>query len=317
MTPTIFPLFSRFLNRHVTGLKKYSLQGGALRPRLRRRSGLLRHQKSDCPRLRHQRFHRLWRSHTVPPKSRRFKPPQPLSFSAHANTDSLDYTNIAPQDASVIFFGDSFGFCDWGGGDFQTQLSAATDKKIYSIYNNHHPDLAARPPQFLQSIPVPTSKRIFVYERVERNLDGSFGTGFAHMMDTFHKAKTGRIKWLYNCWFENTEARHELLLKDNTVTFPLTEAWNSAAFEYPPTNRPPTLPGSSSTRPFLFYKEMKVKLASRPARRRVYKSSGRQSRRIRPQPPAKIFNCTLVFVPVPNKISVYSQLAHHHPSHLR
>jgi hypothetical protein len=106
--------------------------------------------------------------------------------------------------------------------------------------------------------------------------------------------------------FEHSEARHEQLLKHGVISSRAIEYWNSAVFDL--FRQMPNEIGAYSTQPpFLFYREEVDCFHSVHDDQLVATLADNIAlldHRLRDH-----FGCTLVFVPIPNKITVYSRYA--------
>lgn len=242
---------------------------------------------------------------------KRFKPAQPLPTSSTENRDSLDQGHSLQPTDKLILFGDSFSFADWGESTFPIQLAHKTGLPIFSINNNRHPEFWRNPYRFLETYTnQPSSPRIVVYEIAERLIEQQFSIP----VPSAATAESGRpapshldaFRKLEDAILGDTESRHETLLKHSFITSPIVSLWNTTIFENFQQISVHT-PLYSLEPPFLFFREEVNGYQAVHSERLVTtlaENITRLSETLRTR-----YNCTLVFVPVPNKITVYSQLA--------
>jgi hypothetical protein len=243
-------------------------------------------------------------------KIKEFRPGKPICsmpVRLHDNIaqgDSID-SHLIFKDGDLLLIGDSFSFCDWGQKPFHVQLSQGLGRPVFSIYNHHHMHLWQCPYVFLASQTSNHSKTILIYEIVERSILENFSSP----IKTNGIDSEINVSWrrqLKNALLSNTEERQETLLKHNCITSPVISFWNTAVFELF-RQMPAETPLYSLDPPFLFFKDETTcfqtvhddELISRLANN-IAEFNNTLSER---------FNCTLVFIPIPNKITIYSKLA--------
>jgi len=241
----------------------------------------------------------------------RFKPAHPLPTGSVENRDSLDQGQTLQASDKLILLGDSFSFADWGESTFSIQLAHKTGLSLFSIDNNHHPEFWRNPYRLLETYAnQPTPSRIVVYEIAERLIEQQFSipvpsaatAGPALLMPTHLNA----FRKIEDAILGDTESRHETLLKHSFITSPIVSLWNTTIFENFQQISVHT-PLYSLEPPFLFFREevnCYQTVHSEHLVTALADNITQLSETLRTR-----YNCTLVFVPVPNKITVYSQLA--------
>lgn len=243
-------------------------------------------------------------------KIERFKPAAPLVRGPFANRDSIDQGRHKPDVNDVIYLGDSFGFADWGQTPFQMQLQQKVGASFFSILNNNHREFWLNP---YLLIPPGTnrgqSRHVFVYETVERLISLQFSNPFpTNPVEPAGKESLGLSLWtnFKSILFDNSETRSETLLNHSFVTSPLVGLWNTAVFEL--FRRPPIeTPWYSLNPPYLFYQDEVASFESVHDEQMVDTLADNISlfdRNLRER-----YGYTLFFVPIPNKITLYSRLA--------
>ena len=243
-------------------------------------------------------------------KIERFKPAAPLVRGQFANRDSIDQGGRKPDESDVIYLGDSFGFADWGQAPFQMQLQQKVRTPFFSVLNNNHREFWLNP---YSLIPPGTnrdmSRHVFVYETVERLIPLQFSNPFpTNPFAPAHGKSFGLNLWtnIKGILFDNSEARSETLLYHSFVTSPLVGLWNTAVFEL--FGRVPVeTPLYSLNPPSLFYQDEVESFDSvhdDPMVDTLADNISLFDRNLRER-----FGYTLYFIPIPDKITVYSRLA--------
>ncbi|HEX4342809.1 MAG TPA: hypothetical protein VH255_05435 [Verrucomicrobiae bacterium] len=233
-----------------------------------------------------------------------FKPSAAIHGGPSVNMDSFT-ANQSPAGTEVFFVGDSFGFADWGAGTLPLQLAAATHKKVFSVYNNAHYEMNEYPLEFIRSLSLPRAKRIFVYERVERLIPRALDEKASDLLETNHPVYVTRPLSLSEIIFKNSEEHQEMLLKDSAFTCPFLTMYYSMQFRLFRRISKDT-PAYSLRPPFLFYKDEYAcfKTSHDDAFiNRLADNVAMFARKLRED-----YDCDFVFIPLPNKITVYSSL---------
>jgi SGNH hydrolase-like domain, acetyltransferase AlgX len=235
---------------------------------------------------------------------KRFKPAAPLPHGIEER-DSLD-ENVALESQPVILVGDSFSFFDSGKQPFHMQLSHALGKPVFSIFNLHHEALHRNFFQLLKSQQqTDLPPRFLVYEIVEREIASKFRSPLTGKETVSTKGPRLWVKLARNL-FSETESRHQTLLKHSFITAPWVGVWNTVVFEIF-RQMPPETPMYSLNPPFLFYKD-EVDCFRTNHSDALVKELAENIARFDDELKQR-YNCILVFLPIPNKITVYSQLA--------
>jgi hypothetical protein len=241
-------------------------------------------------------------------KIEQFRPEAALPRGKSENQDSIDQGRKQPDRSDVIFLGDSFGFCDWGETPFHMQLQQKLGTSMFSVYNGHH-EMYCRDPYLLLESETNHAgfRRVLVYEIAERSIQWQF----EHPISTNEVQPDGAKAFLAGSWenirqcvFDNSEAKTETLLKHSPLTSPAIVFWNTAEFELF-RRIPIETPLYSLKPPFLFYKDEVASFEAVHDEQLIGKLADNIAsldRNLREQ-----FGCTLVFVPVPNKITIYSR----------
>jgi hypothetical protein len=247
-------------------------------------------------------------------KVARFKPSVPLSAGPDSDRDSIDKGQEQPTNTEALFFGDSFGFRDAGEGTLVDQLERRIGTPMFSVYRNNHPSLVQNPYLLLNSeAPSRTNGRMLVYEIVERLIQNQFDTGIpTNAVQTTEPKSFIDRAWskIEKTMFENSEARSEALLKHGRMSAPIVAWWNTAVFDVLEQISPET-PLYSLHPPFLFFRDEVINFQTPHTDEHIARLAdnvaafGRDLR--------ERFGLTLYFIPVPNKITVYSQLATNQP----
>lgn len=245
----------------------------------------------------------------------RFKPPAPLPEGKFGNEDSFDQGKQEPNQEDSILLGDSFSFCDFGETPFHMQLQQKLGGSIFSVGNHHHGSFWENPYLLLESQTNRTRvQRVLVYEIVERSIPWQFANPISTKELAQGRTKASFVRSLWgefrNSMFLNSETRHETLLKHGIVTSAAIGFWNTAVFELF-RQMPGETPLYSLKPPFLFYQDEVAcfqsvhdeKLVAKLADNIALLDRNLQER----------FGCTLVFVPIPDKISLYSRYAFDKP----
>jgi hypothetical protein len=225
------------------------------------------------------------------------------------NRDSMDNGQERPNDTESLFFGDSFAFCDAGEGTFAAQLAQKTESPMFTVYRNNHASFVVNPYLLLNSLPPSQLRgRILVYEIVERLIDGQFSAAIPPrpiqpppnpLIDRFWLQFKGTM-------FDNAEGRSESLLKHCLVTSPIVACWNTAIFELFGRISPET-PLYSLHPPFLFFSDEAQCFQTTHSSERIATFADNIAlfdRDLRER-----FGLTLLFIPIPDKITLYSGLA--------
>jgi hypothetical protein len=234
-----------------------------------------------------------------------FKPARPLPFGDHENEDSFDQHSSA-DGKDVLLIGDSFSFCDWGKNPYWMQLSQQLGRPIFSVYNNHHPYYWTNPCALLgaQAAASPAPK-VLVYEIVERSVPAQFSLPVS--TNSFAPSpEASRLEQIANDIFANTDERHKLLLKHNFFMDTADACLNTLAFEHFKHISSDT-PWYSLHPPFLFYGGEVSCFQSKHDDAFVDQLADNVA--LLDRTLSERFNCTLVFVPLPNKVTLYSKLA--------
>jgi|GEM_PF-2085076 len=243
-------------------------------------------------------------------KIERFKPEVNLATGNYHDVDSLDQGRQTPGDNEIVFMGDSFGFSDFGDTPFHMQLQQRLKTPFFTVFNKSHWDYWADPYFFFTSrTNQQDGKRYVIYEIVERTIPRQF----AKPLDTNAiqpPAKMGSFSGLWpRLWeyaFENSDTRTELLLKHGIATSRAVAWWQTTSFEW--FRQMPTEIGAYATNPpFLFYQVEVDCFNTVHDDDLVGNLAGNIA--LMAGTLEKQFGYTLIFLPVPNKITLYSQRA--------
>jgi hypothetical protein len=242
-----------------------------------------------------------------------FKPAQPLTFGKDKDIDSID-RGETPAQNQLYFFGDSFGFADFGESTFWLQLSRKIGRPIFAIYNHSHNDLWENPYRFLDTLgsdPNQKSKpRVVIYEIAERLIDSQFAAPIPETKQSRRRSPPPAA-WLgltrfYRTLFTHTETRHELLFKHNFIISPLLAGWNTTLYRMFGRISPET-PLYCLDPPFLFFRDAVMSFRTRHDKAAIDNLADNIARFERHL--LERYNCSLRLVLVPNKISLYHKLA--------
>ena len=232
-----------------------------------------------------------------------FRPAHPSATEFEMAADSFD-AGQSPQHAEVLFFGDSFGFVNAEQLPFWQRLSRGLGKPVFSIYDNRRLKIWENPYRFLDDIGPPArDDGLVILELVERNIPGYFGQP---IRKTAWTPNPSTWKSFRENFFQETADRTLFLVKNNLLTVPFVTAWNTALFRI--THRiSPETPLYSVAPPMLFYREEVAMFQTKHSDQEISavadhialfgQTVREQSRR------------GFLFIPVPNKITLYSQLA--------
>jgi hypothetical protein len=149
---------------------------------------------------------------------------------------------------------------------------------------------------------------VLVYEIAERTIESQFSisVGVPAKPAGHFIALPKTVRNFENDMLEDTEARHEVLLKHSFLTEPFVSIWDSIVFDCF-RQLPAETPLYSLNPPFLFYSEEVASFQSGHGEEligRLADNIALLDRTLRER-----YNCMLVFIPIPNKITVYSRLA--------
>jgi acetyltransferase AlgX (SGNH hydrolase-like protein) len=241
-----------------------------------------------------------------------FKPAQPLTFGKDKDIDSID-RGETPGQNQLYFFGDSFGFADFGESTFWLQLSRKIGQPIFAIYNHSHTDLWQNPYRFFDTFAPDAQQkrklRVVIYEIAERQIDSQFAVPIPETKPSRRSPSRPPVplslKRLYFNLLFHTETRHELLFKHNFVTRPFLAAWNTTIFRLFGRVSPET-PLYSLNPPFLFFRDAVASFRTTHDKAAIDNLADNIARFERHL--LERYNCSLRLVLVPNKISLYHKL---------
>ena len=243
-------------------------------------------------------------------KIKRFKPSSPLPAGKFADQDSIDQGKQRPDKGDEILLGDSFSFADYGETPFHMQLQKELQLPIFSVYANQHEAFWHNPYLMFDSrTSQPKFKKLLVYEIVERNIPWHFANPLTtnQFAQEAARASSFRLSPIIKQYlFDNSEARHEALLKHNFITAPAITLFNSAAFELF-RQMPAETPLYSVNPPFLFYRqdqECFQAVHDEELVAHLADNIALLDRNLK-----EYFGYTLVLVPIPDKLTLYSQYA--------
>lgn len=234
----------------------------------------------------------------------RFKPGSPLPTGSLANQDSIDAGSGAAPAKNLLFIGDSFGFCDWGHGPLHRQLSEKMGQNFFSVYNNNHTAIWRDPYSLLVSRADSSQPRVMVFQIAERLITTRFLAPESASASPLPAPPAGKLKQFRAAMFEGTEAKHEMILKHCAITSPLLEIWNSAMFEGFG-KLPKDTPVCSVRPPMLFYRDEIECFGTKHGDDMIASLVANISHFDREL--WERFHCRLVFLPIPNKFTVYSK----------
>jgi hypothetical protein len=153
-----------------------------------------------------------------------------------------------------------------------------------------------------------------VYEIAERLIEGQFSAPVRPPESTEAISITSPLwngfRRIEDALLGDTETRHETLLKHSGLTAPVVQFWNSAVFEHFHQISPQT-PLYSLDPPVLFFREEVNSFQTEHSQEEVIKLADNIT--LLSETLSAQYGCTLVFVPVPNKITVYSRMATDRP----
>ncbi len=236
-------------------------------------------------------------------KVRNFRPPEPILYGPSTDDDSLDAGQI-PRPADVIFIGDSFGFALFSQPPFWRQLSENTGWPIFSIYNNHHKDIWRSPYSFLDGLEGGgESGGLLVFEISERLLADVFADAIPNKTAIAPARPWTRLE---ESLLRKTAERHQFLFKHGQLTAPLITGWNTTLFNLAGIISKDT-PLYSTLPPFLFYREEVRCFRTEHDEEQV--SAMADHIALFAETLRRDYRRQLLFVPVPNKITLYSALA--------
>lgn len=243
-------------------------------------------------------------------KVHRFKPDSPLPTGSLANKDSIDVATSSAPTKNLLFFGDSFGFCDWGRGPLHRQLSEKMGQTFFSVYNNNHNAIWRDPYSLLASDAGNSQPRVMVFQIAERLITSRFLAPDSVGASPAPVPPAGKLKQFRAAMFEGTEAKHEMILKHCAVTSPLVELWNSAMYEG--FGKLPKETPVCSVRPSMLFFRDEVECFRMTHGDDMIATLVANISRF-DQELWERFHCRLVFLPIPNKFTVYSRWVDERP----
>jgi hypothetical protein len=240
----------------------------------------------------------------------RFKPSAPLGESNSSYRDSIDEGKEHPGAKDYLFLGDSFSFCDWGEGTFEQQLEQRIGSPLFSIYNNHH-QMYRDNPYLLVAQPTShaNAKRVLVYEIAERLIEAQFSASIPTnvvQQETAGSSSSGLRSEIREVIVDNTESRTETLFKHGFLTSPMIVCGKTVVFDLFRKISGET-PLYSLHPQFLFFQDEVTCFESYHDEQLVARLADNIATLDRNA--WDRFGCILLFVPVPNKITLYSRLA--------
>jgi hypothetical protein len=244
-------------------------------------------------------------------KVRHFKPAQPLWSDTELIRPSHDSVLTNSSDAQpfrTYLFGDSFSSVRYEKTSFREALGHQLRAPVYFVSKHEHENYYQSPLLFFAEHPVATNEqRTLFLEMVERHISEAFarppqktGQGDSHAKE---------LSWIDRVLSGN-ERKHEFLLKNSSVTFPIVEAWNTFVFEAFG-KAPNEVPVYSMSPPMLFFhEETKPAMGTSFYARHDNELIANLSRNIGALASelSRQYHIRLVFVPVPNKFTIYSRL---------
>ncbi|MDQ6623049.1 MAG: hypothetical protein M3Y86_06135 [Verrucomicrobiota bacterium] len=234
-----------------------------------------------------------------------FRPAQPLPSGEFAQRDSIDLGATATG-SEIIFWGDSFGFRDDGERPLWLQIGQRTDRRVFAIYSNHHPEIWSDPYPFFDKLGPAGPQNMVVFEMVERLIAGNFGEPFG----VKSPAPLAKRKWPGAAFFRDTAIRHQRLFRHGFATVPLVTAWDSLVFAVTGRISQET-PLYSRSPPFLFYRDEVDCYLTPHADEGIEKMADHVA--LLAKTLHDVYHRELLFVPIPNKITIYSSLATSQP----
>jgi len=257
-------------------------------------------------------------------KIRRFKPAQPLYSDAELllppAPDSVLTNSIDAIPCRTFLFGDSFSSVRFEKTALREALGQHLGAPVYFVSKQQHGDYYRKPLLFFAEHPMDTNEqRTLILEMVERYISSAFALApekTPHAGTPYAATPAKEPSWIEKAgsmpvaFVSRSERNHEFLLKNSSVTLPLVETWNSfvfAAFRKTPTE----VPVYSLTPPMLFFHEetepaLNTSFYARHDDELITRVS--QNIAILASELSRQHRVRLVFVPVPNKFTVYSRL---------
>jgi hypothetical protein len=252
-------------------------------------------------------------------KIRRFKPSRPLrSDEIPPRPDSvLSHDDGAPS-IRTFLFGDSFSWVRCEETTFADELGKNLGSPLYCVSKHQHDWYYQNPLLFFSEHPIETNEqRILILEMVERYISKAFALPPALPPIKTHNTSTPKeVSWLAQLesisgrYVRGNERDHQFLLKNSFLTRPLVEEWNSLVFEVF-RKTPEEVPVYSLRPPMLFFnEETDPKLVTSFYARHDDELIARLSEHITmlASELERRHHFRLVFVPIPNKFTVYSRL---------
>ena len=240
---------------------------------------------------------------------RAFKPAAPLPrWGGNDKPPPLPPAHSPLPVDTHFFFGDSFGYLDVGVKPFGLQVRDQVKSPVICVFNRDYSDMNVF--RFLKrNPPPPGASPVVAYEIVERSIAKTFAQPIATNVPPILSSSLS-LRQQAKRLVSNTEQNHQILMIHSFLTTPLTEFWNSTRFNLTGAMAKET-PLYSLKPPMLFFDEEVESYFSRHTDSNITQMAdviARFARELR-----ALHHCELVFIPVPNKITLCAKFSTDQP----
>lgn len=243
---------------------------------------------------------------------KRFKPSAPID-SKFSEEDAFDAGMALTDECQTFLVGDSFAFKGIGDSQFAAEIQQSLAGPVFTVNNNAHGDVHDHPCTLLKERAKMGARgsRVLLLEMVERLIPGYFANeafleriplGEGGFPAGHRRGHLGEIK---RAFLADTEKRHTALLRHCHLWAPINESWHTWVFETFG-QLPAETPLCSADPPMLFFRDEVDSYRARFEDQQIDGIAERLAKLANVL--RQSYDTELLFVPVPNKMTVYAGL---------